>query len=200
MYNGAIHKIVVDLGPVSFFTYLTQLVVLCMLASCAQLPAATGSAGDALEPKGSVIAYGIYDVVKAGRLQSHPATSTGKIISQPVLRLKQSTRHIPLEKDTYFGYQYRIEYPAPTGSWVKLKRIVSHPPMTRPDGGRTTGSQRIIRKKVDAGAIIALDGYAFNEKYEMVAGEWRFQLWHQDSLLLEQRFTSYRSSQTGQSD
>ncbi len=41
------------------------------------------------------------------------------------------------------------------------------------------------------GIVIALGAYALSENHELVAGDWAFQLWYQDELLIEQRFTTY---------
>jgi hypothetical protein len=44
---------------------------------------------------------------------------------------------------------------------------------------------------VKIGQVIAYDSYALNEDYEMVEGDWIFQIWLQDKMLVEQKFTTY---------
>jgi len=39
--------------------------------------------------------------------------------------------------------------------------------------------------------VTALDAYALSEDYELVEGDWTFQLWYQGQLLIEQKFTTY---------
>ncbi len=183
---------------------LIPLAFVVALIGCGHSPGKTQSPVNETVPQGSVIEYGIYKAVKKGQLQDDPSTSTGKIIRKPVLELVEQTNRIPLKKETYFAYQYRItRLPKSTliKPWMELRRILIHPDIIRPDGSRSTRSERIIREKVDTGQVIALDGYAFNEDYEMVEGDWIFQIWYQDSLLVEQKFTSYRSErQPGSGD
>ena len=143
-------------------------------------------------PKGNghILKYGIFDVVKEGKVKSSPDTSTGKIISKPTLSLRRQTHRIPLEPGVHFGYQYRLSLPTATHS-ATLTRIIRHPEMVKPDGTRSTGSSREIRKRVKNGNVFALDGYALTEPYELVAGEWVFQIWHHQQLLVEQKFITY---------
>jgi hypothetical protein len=39
---------------------------------------------------------------------------------------------------------------------------------------------------------MGFDGYGFNEDYELVEGDWTFQIWYQDKKLIERKFVSYR--------
>jgi uncharacterized protein VirK/YbjX len=40
--------------------------------------------------------------------------------------------------------------------------------------------------------VNSYDAYGFHEDYEMVEGDWTFQIWHKDNKLVEQTFTTYR--------
>ena len=144
---------------------------------------------------GHILKYGIFDVVKEGKVKTSPDTGTGKIISKPTLSLRQQTHRIPLELGMHFGYQYRLSLPTETHS-AKLTRIIRHPEMVKPDGTRSTGSSRKIRERVKNGNVFALDGYALTEPYELVTGEWVFQIWHNQKLLVEQKFITYDADPT----
>jgi hypothetical protein len=74
---------------------------------------------------------------------------------------------------------------------VSLRRVLKHPPFNLPDGTVNTGSDFTITKRVERNEVFAYDVYALNEDYEMVDGEWTFQIWYGDQLLLEQQFTTY---------
>ena len=63
--------------------------------------------------------------------------------------------------------------------------------MKLPDGTITTGSDFEVKRKVSSNHVIVYTGYGFDEAYEMVEGDWVFQIWHQDKKLIEQRFTTY---------
>ena len=88
------------------------------------------------------------------------------------------------------AYQYRLSN-LPGTRTVKLRRVLKHPEFKLPDGTTSTGSDFMINKKLERGEVFAYDVYAFNEDYEMVEGEWIFQIWFEDKKLIEQTFTTY---------
>jgi hypothetical protein len=69
--------------------------------------------------------------------------------------------------------------------------VLKHPEFKLPDGTTSTGSDFMINNKLERGEVFAYDAYALNEDYEMVEGEWTFQIWYQDKMLVEQKFTTY---------
>jgi len=148
-----------------------------------------------VQPTGKVFEYGIYTAQRKGRVRDSLNSNTGKIISKPVLKLSKTTKRIPLLKDTYFAYRYRLldlpreEVKKPT---VELRKILIHPQMTLPDGSKTTGWDRVIRGRTSVGQVIAFDGYVFNEDYELVEGDWIFQIWYKDKKLVEHVFSTYK--------
>jgi hypothetical protein len=150
--------------------------------------------GTVREPSGRVFEYGIYTAVRKGRVRDELSANTGKVINKPVLELDERTDRIPLVKDTYFAYRFRLlDLPKyvvmkPT---VELRKVLVHPEMTLPDGSKSTGSDRTFKGRTSVGQVIGFDGYAFNEDYELVEGDWTFQIWHQDQMLVEQTFTTY---------
>ena len=149
---------------------------------------------DVKEPHGRVFEHGIYAAMRKGRVRDEITANTGKVINKPVLELSEQTDRIPLVKGTYFAYRYRIlnlpkdvaKRPA-----VELRKVLVHPEMTLPDGSTATGSDRTFKGRTSVGQVIGFDGYAFNEDYELVEGEWTFQIWFQDQKLVEQIFTMY---------
>lgn len=144
---------------------------------------------DALQ--GRVLEYGVYRSLQPGQIVSAPDTNTGLAHRRSLLKLERTTNRIPLRKNVFFGFKSRIE-PFPERRYVELKKVVSHPPMRLPDGTVTDGYELIERKKVNQKVSIGITGYAFDEDYEMVEGEWRFQYWYGDRLLVEQSFVTYR--------
>jgi hypothetical protein len=157
----------------------------------------------AREPSGRIIEYGIYNPIRKGRVRDEISTNTGKVINLPVLELAEQSNRIPLVKGAYFAYRYRIldlpkeEAKKPT---VELRKVLIHPEMTLPDGSKTTGSDRVFKGRTSAGQVIGFDGYAFNEDYELVEGDWTFQIWFQDQMLVEQTFTTYWPEQGEEKD
>ena len=66
-----------------------------------------------------------------------------------------------------------------------------HPEMVMPDGSKVSRSERTIRKRTTHGIVTSIDAYALSEDYELVEGDWTFQLWYEDNLLVEHSFTTY---------
>jgi hypothetical protein len=128
--------------------------------------------------------------VRGGKIIDSPETTTGKAVSAPVITRDRETTRIPLIKDKYMAYQYRLSN-LPDLRRIKLRRVLMHPPMHLPDGKVSTGSDYTVTRKVESNEVFAFDAYALNEDYEMVVGDWIFQIWYQDQMLLEQRFTTY---------
>jgi len=146
------------------------------------------------DPRGWVFEHGIYNPLRKGRPRDEITANTGKVINKPVLELAEQTDRIPLVKGTYFAYRYRLlDLPkyVVMKPVVELRKVLVHPEMTLPDGSTATGSDRVFKGRTSAGQVIGFDGYAFNEDYELVEGEWTFQIWYQDQMLLEQTFTMY---------
>lgn len=172
---------------------LLFVICLLMVSACEQnqepAPGKELVTTDLKQPVGRVLQYGIYTLIRGGQVIDDPKTSTGKSLTKPVITRDRTTERIPLIKDKYMAYQYRISNIP--GRMVKLRRILQHPALHLPDGTTSTGSDFTINKKLERGEVFAYDAYAFNEDYEMEEGEWIFQIWHKDNKLVEQRFTTY---------
>ena len=73
-----------------------------------------------------------------------------------------------------------------------VERVLTHPEMTLPDGSKVTRSERMMRRKATGGIVTSLDVYALSEDYELVEGDWTFQIWYEDKKLVEKTFTVYQ--------
>ena len=112
---------------------------------------------------------------------------------KPTLEHVSMTDRVPLVKDTYFGYQFRLTNLPPEAMIkpvMELRKVLIHPEMTLPDGSTTTGYDRPFKVKLEAQAATGFDGYGFHEDYELVEGDWIFQIWYQDQKLIERKFVS----------
>lgn len=162
--------------------------------------AATKTADAVKVLRGHIFEYGIYNAQRKGRVLGNLTTNTGKVVTRPVLELSETTDRIPLTIGTYFAYRYRIidlpkeEAKKPV---VELRKVLIHPAMTLPDGSTSTGWDRVTRGRTSVGQVIAFDGYVFNEDYELVEGDWTFQIWFGEKKLVEQKFTTYQPEKSG---
>jgi len=157
----------------------------------AGLAMAEGPAKDK-PPWGKVTEYGLFLEANSGALINKADTPTGKAILGAVLEFDKRTDRVPLKTGVIFGYRYWLKIPSGP-YWAELRRVLIHPPMLLPDGSITTRSERVLRKRTIQGIVTTIDAYALNEDYELVEGDWVFQLWYGEDKLTEQRFTTYRS-------
>ena len=134
---------------------------------------------------------GLYRLVRSGAVVDNPDTSTSKAVSKPVIQLVKSTERIPLIMGARMYLQYRIWYLPDQPAWVDLRRVLKHPEMTSPDGSVSTGSDFMLKRKVSVNQLIGYTGYGFDEDYELVEGDWIFEIWYQDKKMIEQTFTTY---------
>ena len=179
--------------------YLLMFVMAVFVVGCdqgqEQASEASKTTNEAKVPTGSIFEYGIYTPVRKGRVLDSLESNTGKLISLSVLDLSEATDRIPMVKGTYFAFRYRVynllkeDAKKPV---VEIRKVLIHPTMTLPDGTTTTGWERTDKQRGSTGQVIAFDGYAFNEDYELVEGEWTFQIWYRDKMMVEQKFTTYR--------
>jgi hypothetical protein len=173
-----------------FLLLLTVALVGCEQdSSIIETSADIGKTNVVQEPSGRILQWGVYTLLRGGEVIGSGKTSTGKAVSKPVITRDRETERIPLIKDKYMAYQYRLSNIP--GRMVKLRRVLTHPEFKLPDGTSSSGSDFMINKKLEGGEVFAFDTYALNEDYEMVEGEWVFQIWYQDKMLVEQKFTTY---------
>ena len=176
---------------------LLALVCMLLLLACDQKSVTTATSVQDADVEqaisGHVTRYGLYEVLRTGPLVDNPETSTGKAHSASTIQHIKKTDQIPIKKGIYFGFQSRIE-PLPGRAFIKLKKVVTHPPMVLPDGSTKTGYQLDEIKKVSSGVAFTTSGYSLDEDYELVAGEWVFQFWFEGNLLVEQKFQTYHQA------
>lgn len=142
--------------------------------------------------QGKVNRPGLYRLVRSGGVIDDPSTGTGKSVVKPVVEFVRAAERIPLIKGGQIYFQYRI-WPLPAQpAYAELRRVVKHPKMTLPDGSFSTGSDRMIKGKISSNQVIAYTGYGLDEDYELVEGDWTFEIWYQDKKVIEQKFTTYQ--------
>lgn len=171
---------------------LSLLIVICLsgfLLGCSpQSPVAKPSEQEL--PFGKVTKYGLFRELGRGWIQDDPSASTGKIIRGATLEFVEDTDRIPLRKGVQFGYRYWLKFPSDQNQ-IGLRRVLIHPEMTLPDGSKVTQSERKISMRATHGIVTSIDAYALSEDYELVEGEWIFQIWHKGKMLAEQQFVAY---------
>jgi hypothetical protein len=143
-------------------------------------------------PRGKSTRFGLFRQRSSGRQVKEPQASTGAVIRGSTLEFRGAdTSRIPLRKGVRFGYRYWLKLPD-GGKRPTLTRVLIHPEMTLPDGTVVTRSSRMITRRATHGIVTAIDGYGITEDYELVKGDWVFQIWYGGHKLVEQTFTTYK--------
>lgn len=138
-------------------------------------------AGPAVE----IIDFGLYDLSLGETLEA-PETGTGVTTMVSNETLLQETRVIPARVGVEFGYRYQITGVEP-GSEITLLYVLKRPPLVHPDTGDISRMDR--HEKTSAAGEADFDGYGFEFDWEMVSGEWSFEIYDRDRLLSAQSFT-----------
>ncbi len=134
-------------------------------------------------------------ILKAGRykaklLKRKPGTGQQRRrnLSERFKFIDESMQ-IPAVKGSRFGMRFVI-LGEPRGSEIEIRVFRHHPPMKNPRAQELSLLSTYTRKiQLNYPQVI---GYGFDEDWELVPGEHRFQIYHGPRKLLEQVFTVYR--------
>lgn len=102
-------------------------------------------------------------------------------------KLVRETTLVPAKKGVRFGFRYSVEG-SPDGKAVYLDMKHSHPPIQAP-GQSEPSTESSYRLKSWIGDTYT--SFKMQEDWEVVVGDWVFQVWHDGALLAEQKFTTY---------
>jgi len=114
-------------------------------------------------------------------------SSLGAVANVRNASLVQSTTTIPARKSLRFGLRYVIEG-APAGARVELRLVTVFPEAGLLDpasGVRHHESEYSIRGTIGAQAYRE---FMFDQTWEIVAGEWMFEFWHDGRKLGSETF------------
>jgi len=143
------------------------------------------------ELSSEIIEYGYYQQVGELERERNYNTATGYVRTGTDVQLVEQTADIPMALGRLFGFKFRIRGFPRDQVTTNLDLAVTHPEIVRPNGTQVSGYRYPVTMDVIGGKIETQTGYKFDRDYEMVAGEWKFQYWRGDTLLLEQVFNVY---------
>ena len=133
-----------------------------------------------------ILNFGLYSI-KEVRVENIDSNPDGKVrVFQNIINTEK-TWNIPAKLKTSFGLKYKIAG-APLDCETEIKRVTLYPEpgLKNPQTGSSINSLE-KKLKLKVGQSYAL-GFIFNEPWEMVKGEWKYQLWHNNHLLAEKTF------------
>ena len=143
----------------------------------------------AAEPTGKVTDYGILKIATPKTTVQKLDSPAGERHEVKGVEVAKQTAEIPASLGTSFGILFTITG-LPADRPVPLKKVVTYPEITKPDGKKQTSHTVPLEiLSDDHGAISSFEGYKFTEPYELVTGKWTFEIWHGQQLLLRQVFS-----------
>ncbi len=164
---------------------IRTLIILCSLPLILGL-----SENNLYTTSGQITEYGIFAYSKdGGKSWTNPISSSPTIHEGVDSFLVMETSSIPIIKDIYFAFSYRI-VGFPDGD-VELDWIVIHPEMEKSDGTLSTGYSYKRYITVENGVAEGTSGYMLNQPYEQVEGEWEFSYSYKGKVLVSKIFNTY---------
>ena len=127
---------------------------------------------------GTIVRYGIirppdtYEKVKTPGTDSGVARGLHEMPTFSII-----TNRIPAKLGTRFGFSYEINnLRVPDGTVIDVVRFERCPAMSKPDGTTFTGAERPVRLPVVGGKADGYCGFGFDHEYELVPGNWTFEI------------------------
>ena len=162
---------------------MNKLFLLCLL-----LPI-SAYAEDTFINAAETLAYGVFDSSERQTLTKPATDDAPPVDSVKKYRFKDFTTQIPMQIGTEFGIEYQINT-KPRGRPIDITTVIVFPePGLKRPGGRTYKKSRET-KRVSIGKG-HLHGYGFDESWELVPGEWVFEVWHKKARLVKKSFTVF---------
>ena len=158
------------------------------------LKALTLTSLNAAEVQGKVLTYGLVKRTTEEVVVKTPETTSGATrIPSGFPAITPQTNRIPAKAGVAFGMVYEISgLTAKDGEEVEIVKVVTHPPMTKPDGSVSKGFIFLEKVPVKAGRAWAFTGYSLDHNYELVTGDWTFEMRYARKPVVKQTFSLYR--------
>ncbi len=135
-----------------------------------------------------IIGAGFLSYEQASERTDVPDAVGGIVIRPKNMRFLSDTPAVTAKIGTSFGVRFLI-VGQPRNADVTLRSVwkIPSPGITDPKSGRTY--KESVSEFTTRIGDAYLDGYGFNEQWEIVSGTWTQQIWQRDRKLLERNFT-----------
>lgn len=155
----------------------TQLAFVCFILCVAS------TAAGSQRPAAEILEYGIYS---GGHQQSVVDTNapTGQLLLGGPVKLEKQTTRIPARLKSKFGFRY-VLHGEPGGPPVRLHFRYLFPLMKDQDGKEIRSYDTTAVAKLEDKPHMLWD---FTEPYELVTGQWTFQVLRGEEIILEKKF------------
>jgi hypothetical protein len=142
--------------------------------------------------RASIGDYGVFEAMGDLDRVRLKASPSGAKLETDGVRYIDRTRWVPTRKGIRFGFNYEITNV--TEGPVEVMVLVSHPPIEKPDGTVSKGFKFKEKVPLLEGKARGFTGYSFDHDYELVTGEWKFELWVREGKLLEWTFIATKDT------
>jgi Domain of unknown function (DUF3859) len=121
--------------------------------------------------------------------RSGQESPTGTVGTHAAWTFVSDSNDVSGKPGTQFGVEFRIDG-EPRGDGVTVYLLLIFPPqgIHNPNTGRTMYAAKVAYPNMKIGAL-CLVGYGFDNAWEIVPGQWTQQIWYQDKMLAERKFT-----------
>ncbi len=130
-----------------------------------------------------ILQPGIYTTDVVDR-RSNPSGIAQNTVDNPKLALATTT--VPMQQGVRFGFHYRPVGPLP--GFVRLQKVILLPrPGLRPPGKPPVlRIDNLLDRRINETSYTE---YSLDDVFELVPGQWTFQLWWNSRKMAEQSFT-----------
>ena len=132
-----------------------------------------------------LVGYGVFESRKVGNTIYGASTIPQDMVAN--VSFTDFTTEIPAKLGTEFGFQYIINS-QPKGGLINVTYVIRFP-----EPGLVRNSGKVYKDVQYSDRITigekTLHGYGFDRPWEMVPGEWVFEVWHKKARLLRKTFT-----------
>jgi len=131
--------------------------------------------------------FGIY-VADTTSKTNASQTPTGTVSNLANVRHAETTQTVSAQLGVRFGYRYNV-VGSPNGAeaTLRFKTLFPAPGIRNPTTGQQMNQAEYDRAKTIGSS--SYRDYGFDHDWEMVPGVWTLQIWYQDHMLAEQKFT-----------
>ena len=132
----------------------------------------------------TLLEFGLFEKIpKKREIELDGSSPTGYFLRADDIKLLKESSKLQISIGSIIGIKYKIKAPK---NIIHFQAKILHPKLTNPKNGLTFS--KTVEEKCDIGGSINFDFYEFEEEWELVAGEWIFQILENKHLLLEKRF------------
>ncbi len=148
---------------------------------------ATSYSQDSMVIQGTeVVGFGIFEPGSSRRSMGFGRNHTAMDMVGAV-KFTESTSTVPGVLGKNFGFKYRINS-TPRGGKMRVTTVI-----TFPAGGLVRPNGKVYQQSRDISEITIgkteFSGFGFDEHWEIVPGEWKFEIWHGRAKLVQKTFT-----------